>query len=689
MQAETCRNAEHLQAVLVRPLWHLDESIVTAILNSIAMKESVGSLELVDTSGNVMFSYGNRADAHTVESRELKWGSSLIGTITVGLDAGFRKGLMKDVAIAATATGAIIVVLQGFFIVFLSSNYLRKPLRQLQEMAALYAEGVYKPAEKSGYIEFEPAMRTMDDMGRKILSQLDEIGANEARLKSFYDQCPLGIFRSTITGDLIDANPALMSIFKAEVRSQLQRNLYSSPEDRDWLVAGVKSKPDGVVVDIDMFKVDGAPFVARIHAIRSKDDQDVIEGLVEDVTERKEAEERLRLSEEKFEQLFLRSPYPIFLEDVPFRRIVDANDAFFTLVGVSREECIGAKWDGVVAITDISARYQLEESMREGGFLDGMECPIKTPKNEHKIVALTARPFTLDSTVHVMLISQDITEQKTLREAVIHSEKMASVGRITAGVAHEINNPLGIILQAAQNLGNRVNPEFPPNVRVAKEIGLDIELLAKYVEARKILAFAQDIQDAGIRAAGIIRNMLDFSRKSPPCRTMCDIGIVVERAIQLASSDYTLRRNLDCGRIEVASDIPAEFPTVNCCETEIEQVLINLIRNAGHALAENPEGCSSHPRIDVRARTTSGFVEIEVQDNGPGMPEDVRSRVFEPFFTTKPPGQGTGLGLSVSYFIVTTGHKGEMTVKSSPGHGATFRMKLPLHDSDEPDQCES
>jgi PAS domain S-box-containing protein len=670
-------------------MWRLDEPIVMAILESVSMKESVGYLRLVDANENVLFLYGDKPPVFSVESRELRWGSSLIGTVGVGLDAGFRESIMRDVAIAAFATGSVIVALQGFFIVFLSSNLLRKPLNQLQEMAKLYAAGVYKSAERAKYSEFAPVMETMDDMGRKILSQLSEIGASEARLKSFYTQSPLGIFRSTIDGELIDANPALLSIFNANDRSQFRKDLYANPEDRDWLVAGVKSKPDGVVVDVDMLKVDGMPFVARIHAIRSKDDQDVMEGLVEDITERKEAEERLRLSEEKFEQLFQRSPYPIFLEDVPSRRIVDANDAFFALVGASREECIGAKWDGIVAITDISAKFLLEESLRESGVLDGMECPVKTRKNEHKVVALTARPVTLDSTVHVMVISQDITEQKTLREAVIHSEKMASVGRITAGVAHEINNPLGIILQAAQNLGNRVNPEFPPNVRVAKEIGLDIDLLAKYVEARKILAFAKDIQDAGIRAAGIIRNMLDFSRKSPPCRTMCDIGVVVERAIQLASSDYALRRNFDCGRIEVASDIPVEFPTVNCCETEIEQVLINLIRNAGHALAENADGCSSPPRIDVRARTTPGFVEIEVQDNGPGMPEDVRSRVFEPFFTTKPPGQGTGLGLSVSYFIVTTGHKGEMTVKSSPGHGATFRMKLPLHDSDDPDQCES
>jgi signal transduction histidine kinase len=163
--------------------------------------------------------------------------------------------------------------------------------------------------------------------------------------------------------------------------------------------------------------------------------------------------------------------------------------------------------------------------------------------------------------------------------------------------------------------------------------------------------FLQDIQAAAMRASGIIRNMLNFSRRSESKRGVCDLHNIVEQAVFLASSDYDLKKSYDFKRIEIVLDLAKDVPACMCTETD--------------------------PRITIRLRSVEGAVRIEVADNGPGMSAEVQHKVFEPFFTTKPPGVGTGLGLSVSYFIVTRGHGGRMWVESAPGEGACFVLELP------------
>ncbi len=220
----------------------------------------------------------------------------------------------------------------------------------------------------------------------------------------------------------------------------------------------------------------------------------------------------------------------------------------------------------------------------------------------------------------------------------------------------------------------RTRPDFPKNIEAAGRIGLSMELFERYMRERKLDVFIADIQAAGVRAAEIIRRMLDFSRMSESGRKVCDLRRLVEQSVALAATDYDLRRNYDFGRIRMEIDIPDGLPPIGCTETEIEQVFLNLLRNASQAMAEAP---TPEPRVRIHARALPGGVRIVVEDNGPGMDEEVRSRVFEPFFTTKAPGLGTGLGLSVSYFIVTKGHGGDMRVESEPGRGTRFIIDLP------------
>lgn len=237
-------------------------------------------------------------------------------------------------------------------------------------------------------------------------------------------------------------------------------------------------------------------------------------------------------------------------------------------------------------------------------------------------------------------------------------------------------------MQASHNLLQRSRPDFARNIDAARDIGLDMELMGRYMRARKLDVFIADIQEAATRAAGIIRRMLDFSRLAESGRSQCDLRTLVDHALALARNDYDLKKFYDFKRIEMDVQIEDGLPKLACTETEIEQVFLNIMRNAAQAMAEATPPVEN-PRIAVRARRAGDMARIEIEDNGPGMEPEISRRIFEPFFTTKPPGQGTGLGLSVSYFIVTKSHGGSLEVDSAPGRGTRFRIDLPFRHAEQ------
>jgi signal transduction histidine kinase len=259
---------------------------------------------------------------------------------------------------------------------------------------------------------------------------------------------------------------------------------------------------------------------------------------------------------------------------------------------------------------------------------------------------------------------------------MVQTEKMMSVGGLAAGMAHEINNPLGGILQACQNIERRTSLELPKNAEVAQAMGIDLALVRRYLDERGILEFVAGIRSDGARAAEIVSDMLAFSRRSESRLAPIDLSEIVDTVLRLAANDYDLKKQYDFRNVQIVRDWQPGLPLVQCDKTKIEQVLLNLVKNAAQALA----GHDKHrpPSITVRLRKEPHYLRIEVVDNGPGMDERVRRRVFEPFFTTKEVGVGTGLGLSVSYFIITKQHKGTLSVESTPGEGSRFIIRLPL-----------
>ncbi len=320
----------------------------------------------------------------------------------------------------------------------------------------------------------------------------------------------------------------------------------------------------------------------------------------------------------------------------------------------------------------------LETTLRERRALSFERVPLREKGQTH-LLDMLFYPLVANGMDGVVIRIDDVTERERLRELMIQTEKMMSVGGLAAGMAHEINNPLSSILQAAQVIDMQLDPASPANQVAAAGTGCSVEAVRSYLEARRVLKFLAGIREAGARAAKIVAGMLEFSRPSASRREMGDVNAIVEKSIYLAENDYDLKKKYDFRHIEIIREFAPERPHIVCASTEIEQVLLNLLKNAAHAMA-GETASDKKPAITLRTRALPDGVQIEVKDNGPGMEEAIRSRIFEPFFTTKPPGEGTGLGLSVSYFIIVNNHGGTIRMESEPGQGSLFVITLPRGD---------
>ncbi|WP_210394666.1 PAS domain-containing sensor histidine kinase [Motiliproteus sediminis] len=301
---------------------------------------------------------------------------------------------------------------------------------------------------------------------------------------------------------------------------------------------------------------------------------------------------------------------------------------------------------------------------------------ISVPRDgEVGYVDVMVYPLAQGASAGAVIRIDDITERVRIEEMMIQTEKMMSVGGLAAGMAHEINNPLGIIAQGCQNLTRRLSAELPQNRQLADELGLDLALVERYMEQRGIHRFIDGISEGVARASQIIADMLTYSRRSASSFEPTSLVGLVETTLRLASHDYDLKRNYDFRKIRVLREVALSDDEIWCDRTAIEQVLLNLIRNAAQAMSRGEQ--QRTPQLTIRLSDDGPYIRVELADNGPGMDGETRKRIFEPFFTTKPVGEGTGLGLSVAYFIVHEQHRGSLRVESAPGRGSCFVMRLP------------
>jgi len=276
----------------------------------------------------------------------------------------------------------------------------------------------------------------------------------------------------------------------------------------------------------------------------------------------------------------------------------------------------------------------------------------------------------LDNADAYRQLSATVENLKAAQARLVHSEKMASLGEMTAGIAHEIKNPLNFVNNFAE-----LNSEFVDEL--VEELG-DRKDLSPLLEDLK--KNAEQIARHGKRADSIVRAMMQHASGGAGTRERVDINNLVEEYVALAY--HGMRATDPHFTVTIENDYDVSIGTASVVPQEIGRVLLNLLGNAFYVVREKSASANGDyvPTVSVSTRREGDVIELRVEDNGLGIPDEVKGRIFEPFFTTKPAGSGTGLGLSLSYDIVTSGHGGEMKVESRAGEGTTFVVSLPVEE---------
>jgi PAS domain S-box-containing protein len=396
-------------------------------------------------------------------------------------------------------------------------------------------------------------------------------------------------------------------------------------------------------------------------------------GTYQDITERKAAVEELRR---------LRNYLTNIINSMPSILVGVDLEGRVTQWNSQAELATGMTFDTVRSqpLAEVFPRLmdemtRIRSAIHERRVLHDPKIP-RHSNGETRFEDVTIFPLVANGVEGAVIRVDDVTERVRLEEMMIQSEKMLSVGGLAAGMAHEINNPLAGILQNAAVLDSRLFGDLPANRKAAEAAGTTMASIRRYLELRKLPTMLDNIRTSGNRAAAIVKNMLSFARKSDRIISSHDLGSLLDQTLELAKTDYDMKKHYDFKQIRIIREYDAGTVSVPCEASKLQQVFLNILKNGAEAMTEGMDG-PAPPAFTLRVKDDGSWMRVEIEDNGPGMNEKTRRRIFEPFFTTKPVGSGTGLGLSVSYFIITENHGGKMDVHAAEGGGTRFIIRLP------------
>ena len=465
-------------------------------------------------------------------------------------------------------------------------------------------------------------------------------------IRSWMDQASDGIFVADAAGVYLDVNRRgceLLGRTRDEVLGRHLRDMIS-PDELAYRPVALDHIETGraYLSERRMLRGDGTVFVAELSTTRTS--EGLFLAIVRDVTARREGEDAARRAEANFRALLDVLPDAVVVHTKGI--IVYVNATTVRVAGYDRpDELIGIPVIEIVHPDDRALVMARVRSMSTTGQAAGLQRERFLRRDGSSFVCeVVALPLTFDGRPSLLAVARDVTERDRMQARLAQTERLASIGLLAAGVAHEINNPLAYAL---------LNLE-----RVSEQLGatLDPDEIRKSVE---------DAVDGARRVQRIVRDLKTFAGSLQDEVTRVDVRTAIDAALKLSANELRFRAR-------VLREI-AEVPPVRVNEARLTQVLLNLLMNAAHAL---PEGDASHHEVRVTARAVGAEVRIEVHDDGAGIAPENIAKLFDPFFTTRAPGHGTGLGLSICHSIVSS-FGGRIEVESALGKGSTFSVVLP------------
>lgn len=474
--------------------------------------------------------------------------------------------------------------------------------------------------------------------------------AEETRFSELFATLQEGIYFSTPEGRLLDVNPALLRILGYDSKEELcrvnVRDLYFDPAERGRLLAELDSSQTLSNREITLRRKDGSPVVCldTSTAIRDASGRVVrYQGTLVDVTESREMERRLQRQQEFARSLVESFPDLIVVLDTA-GRYTYVSSRVTELLGYSQDELLGQRLGERTRPEDRPGMMELYEQLLTGRRRHGtIEYQTMTKQGQWRAFRASASPLfdARGKIIGVVASARDVTELKRLEQQVLQTEKLAAMGQMIAGVAHELNNPLTAILGVSDLLRERVEDE-------SSRRQLDL------------------VHQQARRAAHIVQNLLAYSRPPTLNKTLVNLADLAERTVRL--QEYSLRS----GEITVQFEHGDGLALVEGDPNQLTQVLLNLLINAEQAIRSIRE----RGIIRVRVGESQGTVTLLVEDDGPGIAPDAMPKIFDPFFTTKRPGRGTGLGLSICLAVVKE-HGGKIEAENRAEGGARFTIYLP------------
>ena len=485
----------------------------------------------------------------------------------------------------------------------------------------------------------------------------ERLRQSEERYRSLVNNVRLGILRSTPgpPGRILEVNPAFEEITgysRDELLAMDMEELYVHSEEREALMRELASAKGTVTRELHWRKKDGSEIVVLDTVITVRDEAGKIlhfDSIFEDVTERKQAEEALRESEERYRALVnLRGKFGaavIMLQDTKQAEGAHTfvSNQWCHMTGYSREELLEMPFFNLVHPQDRVESLERHRRKMRGEAVPGLyELSIITNDGTEVPIELTSAYTTYKGKGANVAYIRDITERKQMEQHLIITDRLASIGELASGIAHELNNPLTSVVGFSQLL-------------LDKDIPNDIK-----EDVRIISSEAQ-------RAAGVVKNLLTFARRHAQVKELVNISDIIKKVLELRA--YEQRVN----NIRVKTQFAADLPRVMADYFQLQQVSLNIVINAEHFMVE----AHNKGTLTITTEKVDNVVKASFADDGPGIPEEDLGHLFDPFFTTKEVGKGTGLGLSICHGIITE-HGGQIYAESELGKGATFIVELPV-----------